>query len=77
MLINKKWIFIAGLFGFTGVALDAFGTHIISDKIPENLYETYKTGVLYYLIHSVVGVPFLTWLDFTYMESCFKKIIIT
>jgi uncharacterized membrane protein YgdD (TMEM256/DUF423 family) len=46
MLKNKKWILISGLFGFTGVALGAFGTHIISDKISENLYETYKTGVL-------------------------------
>ncbi|HSP89084.1 MAG TPA: DUF423 domain-containing protein [Ignavibacteriaceae bacterium] len=54
MLINKKWILIAGLFGFTGVALGAFGAHIISDKISENLYETYKTGVLYHLIHTLI-----------------------
>ena len=54
MLKNKKWILISGLFGFTGVALGAFGAHIISDKISENLYETYKTGVLYHLIHSLI-----------------------
>ena len=54
MPINRKWIFTAGLFGFTGVALGAFGAHIISYKIPENLYEAYKTGVLYHLIHSVM-----------------------
>jgi uncharacterized membrane protein YgdD (TMEM256/DUF423 family) len=52
MLFNKKWVFIAGLFGFTGVALGAFGAHIISNKIPENLYEAYKSGVLYHLVHT-------------------------
>ena len=50
----KKWIFIGGFFGFTGVALGAFGAHIISGKIPENLYDAYKTGILYHLIHSVI-----------------------
>src|SRR5690606_11168422 len=48
------WIFVAGIFGFSGVALGAFGAHIISDILTENLYDTYKTGVLYHLIHSVV-----------------------
>lgn len=51
---DKKWIFVAGIFGFSGVALGAFGAHIISDSLTENLYDTYKTGVLYHLIHSVV-----------------------
>ncbi len=54
MPTNRKWILLAGLFGFTGVAIGAFGAHLISGKIPENLYETYKTGVLYHLIHSVM-----------------------
>src|SRR5690606_39527076 len=51
---NKKLILIAGIFGFTGVALGAFGAHQISDKISSELYETYKTGVLYHLIHSLI-----------------------
>jgi uncharacterized membrane protein YgdD (TMEM256/DUF423 family) len=54
MIEHKKWILIGGLFGFTGVALGAFGAHIISSGISESLYETYKTGVLYHLIHSVI-----------------------
>lgn len=53
-MLNNKWIIIAAVFGFTGVALGAFGAHIISDKIPDNLYEAYKTGVLYHLIHVVL-----------------------
>lgn len=54
MLTNNKWILTAGFFGFTGVVLGAFGAHIISDKISENLYETFKNGVLYHLIHSII-----------------------
>lgn len=54
MPVNKKWILIAGLFGFTGVAIGAFGSHVISDKITADLYETYKTGVFYHLIHTVI-----------------------
>jgi uncharacterized membrane protein YgdD (TMEM256/DUF423 family) len=54
--MNKSinWIFIAGLFGFTGVAFGAFGSHILSDKLSETLLEVYKTGVLYHLIHTAV-----------------------
>lgn len=54
MINNKNWILIAGIFGLTGVAFGAFGAHIISNKIPENLYEAYKTGILYHLIHSII-----------------------
>ncbi len=53
---NKSinWILIAGLFGFTGVAIGAFGAHILSDKLSEKMFEVYKTGVFYHLIHTVV-----------------------
>ena len=53
---NKSinWIFVAGFFGFTGVAIGAFGAHILSDKLSEKMFEVYKTGVLYHLLHTVV-----------------------
>jgi uncharacterized membrane protein YgdD (TMEM256/DUF423 family) len=53
---NKSinWILIAGFFGFTGVAIGAFGAHILSDKLSEKMFEVYKTGVFYHLIHTVV-----------------------
>jgi uncharacterized membrane protein YgdD (TMEM256/DUF423 family) len=54
MINQKKLILIGGILGFTGVTIGAFGAHIISDKIPENLYDAYKTGALYHLIHTVV-----------------------
>lgn len=54
--MNKSvnWIFIAGLFGFTGVAIGAFGAHLLSDKLSGNMLEIYKTGVFYHLLHTVV-----------------------
>lgn len=54
--MNKSinWIFIAGFFGFSGVTLGAFGAHVFSDKLSENMFDTYKTGVLYHLIHATV-----------------------
>lgn len=53
--MNKKsQIAIAAVLGLLGVALGAFGAHGLGDSLPEKMLETYKTGVLYHLIHSVV-----------------------
>ena len=53
--MNKKTqVIIAAAFGFLGVALGAFGAHGLNDSLSEKMLETYKTGVLYNLIHSVV-----------------------
>lgn len=30
---STNWLFIAGFFGFTGIALGAFGSHVFSDKL--------------------------------------------
>lgn len=50
----KTQLIIAAVFGFLGVALGAFGAHGLSDSISQQMLDTYKTGVLYHLIHSVV-----------------------
>lgn len=54
--MNEKNIklIIAGLFGFLGVAIGAFGAHGLKSILSEKMLETYHTGVLYHLIHSVV-----------------------
>jgi uncharacterized membrane protein YgdD (TMEM256/DUF423 family) len=52
--MNKNWIIIAGISGFSGVALGAFGAHGFRDILSQEMLEIYKTGVLYQLIHSVV-----------------------
>ena len=50
---TKLWIIVAGIAGFTGVAIGAFGAHGLKDTLsPENM-EIYKTGVMYHLIHAV------------------------
>ncbi len=52
--MSKKWIVIAGISGFLGVALGAFGAHGLKSMLTSEMMETYKTGILYHLIHSVV-----------------------
>ena len=51
---NKTWIVIGGFLGFAGVALGAFGAHGLKDVLSAEMLETYKTGILYHLVHSVV-----------------------
>lgn len=52
--MNKNWLIIAGISGFSGVALGAFGAHGFRDTLTPEMLEIYKTGVLYQLIHSVI-----------------------
>ena len=52
--MDRKFVIIAGIMGFLGVVLGAFGAHGLSDVLSEKLLETYKTGILYHLVHSVV-----------------------
>jgi uncharacterized membrane protein YgdD (TMEM256/DUF423 family) len=44
----------AGLLGFLGVAIGAFGAHYLSSKIFPEMMDIYHTGVMYHLIHSAV-----------------------
>ncbi len=53
---NKTWVIIAGILGFLGVAIGAFGAHGLKGILSPEMLETYKTGVFYHLIHSVVIV---------------------
>ena len=52
--MSQKWLIAAGISGFLGVALGAFGAHGLKNILPAEMIEIYKTGVLYHLIHSVV-----------------------
>jgi len=40
--------------GSLGVGLGAFGSHGLREILTPNLLETYKTGILYHLVHSGV-----------------------
>ena len=50
-----RWIaFAAGILGFTGVALGAFGAHALKDTlIARDSLTIWQTAVLYHLVHSV------------------------
>ena len=50
-----RWIgFSAGLLGFSGVALGAFGAHALKDTLLERgSLDTWHTAVLYHLVHAV------------------------
>lgn len=52
--MSKKWLIIAGISGFLGVGLGAFGAHGLKNSLSVEMIEIFKTGVLYQLIHSVV-----------------------
>lgn len=51
---KKTQLIIAGISGFTAVALGAFGAHGLKSLLSPDMLEIYKTGILYQLIHSVV-----------------------
>lgn len=51
---KKSQIAIAAIMGFLAVALGAFGAHGLSDSLSEKMLETYRTGVFYHIVHSVV-----------------------
>jgi uncharacterized membrane protein YgdD (TMEM256/DUF423 family) len=51
---SKALIIAAGILGFLGVAIGAFGAHYLSSKITSEMMNIYHTGVMYNLIHAVV-----------------------
>ncbi|MFA6598290.1 MAG: DUF423 domain-containing protein [Ignavibacteriaceae bacterium] len=52
--MKKNFVMVAGLFGFFGVALGAFGGHALKEILSPEMLEIYKIGVQYHLIHAVV-----------------------
>ncbi|TGK03044.1 DUF423 domain-containing protein [Leptospira langatensis] len=51
---NSNLLFFAGLLGFLGVALGAFGAHGLKSILTPDLMAIFDTGSKYHLIHSVV-----------------------
>lgn len=50
---SQKTLFIASLSMAFAIIFGAFGAHGLKGKISELALETYKTGVLYHIIHSL------------------------
>lgn len=56
----------AGLLGFTGVALGAFGAHALKDSlVARGTTATWQTAVLYHLIHAVALLALAGWAQST------------
>ncbi|MEO7427380.1 MAG: DUF423 domain-containing protein [Fibrobacteria bacterium] len=45
---------IAGILGFLGVALGAFGAHALKSRLTQEMLAVWHTGVLYHLVHVLV-----------------------
>lgn len=45
---------ITGLFGMTGVAADAYGSHGLKNKVPVDRQQLFLTGARYQLMHSCI-----------------------
>jgi len=47
------WTKLGSLFMFLAVALGAFGSHALRDKLDAHYLDVYKTGVLYHFFHAM------------------------
>ncbi len=45
---------LAGIFGFLGVALGAFGAHALKERLGVDGAQIWRTAVLYHLVHAVL-----------------------
>ncbi len=58
---SNFWIRIIGLLGALAVVFGAFGAHFLSERLSDHALSSYKTGVLYHMIHSVAMLGVLAW----------------
>ncbi|PJZ70968.1 hypothetical protein CH373_00035 [Leptospira perolatii] len=60
-------LFLAGIFGFLGVAIGAFGAHGLKSVISPELMSVFETGTKYHLLHAIV--MFVIAISDKYRES--------
>ena len=51
--MHRRFLILAGLLGFLGVLLGAFGAHGLKSRIEPAMLETFEVGVRYHLVHAV------------------------
>lgn len=56
------WVKWGSLLMFLGVALGAFGSHMLRDKLSEYYIDVYKSAVLYHFIHAL-ALFVVAWLS--------------
>lgn len=61
---NRVLTLLAAAFGFAGVALGAFGAHGLKAALEAHgSVETWKTAVLYQLVHAIALLALASWRD--------------
>src|SRR5580704_6032925 len=59
---NRSAKRVAGLLGFSGVLLGAFGAHFLRSSLEKSgTTQIWQTGVLYHLVHAVVLLVLSGW----------------
>ena len=59
---RQSLLIAAGLLGFSGVALGAFGAHGLKAVLePAGQLENWKTGVFYQLVHAIALLGLAQW----------------
>lgn len=59
---SRSLLIAAGLLGFTGVVLGAFGAHRLKATLePAGQLENWKTAVFYQLVHAVALLALANW----------------
>lgn len=56
-----KWVPIGAIFSGLAVALGAFGSHALRERLTPHDLSIYQTGVLYQFIHSLALILFGIW----------------
>lgn len=51
--MDRRFVALGSAMAFLGIALGAFGTHVLKDRISTSGIEIWKTGVQYHLIHAI------------------------
>ena len=60
----RRLVIAAGFFGFTGVALGAFGAHALKENLAaKGTAFVWHTAVLYHLVHAVALLALAGWTD--------------
>jgi uncharacterized membrane protein YgdD (TMEM256/DUF423 family) len=69
--VERTFLILGALFGFIGVALGAFGSHVIRSRLPPERVATFETGVRYQLWHALalIAVVFVGSLRFSPRSS--------
>lgn len=75
--MQSRFLLLAALSGFTGVAMGAFGAHALKNLLSEHYLDIYKTAVSYQMWHAlllaiIAMLPehkWLTWAGWSLMAG--------